>query len=235
MAALAKSIASGWVGAGAAMRATATAVERPRDDLGRRLERQRCRPSPRCRARRARRRRRAAVGALEHDHRARRHRGAHRNAQQLEVRELGGLGNLVEAEEQVLAEKREQLDERDAGIARVVIGPLRRVDRNAPHQLVAELLVRPVVEDRRWKRHALLQVEREHEIRRPVVAHVDVGDANEHERRVVAWIDRDAGDADARLEVRETELDVVSDERASRARCSAASDSGAVRSRTTAA
>ena len=66
---------------------------------------------------------------------------------------LRRVGDLVEAVEQVLAEEGEQLDQRDAGVARVVVGPLRRVDGDAGDQLVAQLGVGAVVEDRGAQRH----------------------------------------------------------------------------------
>jgi hypothetical protein len=91
----------------------------------------------------------------EGDRPRRRARRVERHVEQAQELEERRFRDLVEAEEQVLAEEREQLDERDPRVARVEVGPLRRVDRDALHELVAELLVRAVVEDRLWKRHQL--------------------------------------------------------------------------------
>ena len=67
--------------------------------------------------------------------------------------ELRRLRDLVEAEEDVLAEEREQLDQRDPGVARIEVRPLGRVDGDAADELVAELLVGAVVEDGLRERH----------------------------------------------------------------------------------
>src|SRR5580765_3858493 len=68
---------------------------------------------------------------------------------------------------------------------------------------------------------SLLQIERVHEVSRPVVAHVHVRDPDQHERRVVAGRRLHVRDGDARFEVGERELDFALDEgpRRARVRC----------------
>ena len=46
---------------------------------------------------------------------------------------------MIEPVEQVLAQVREQFEKRDAGVARVVVGPVRVVDGDAAEQLVPQL------------------------------------------------------------------------------------------------
>ena len=60
--------------------------------------------------------------------------------QEVQQPQPGLVRDLVEPEEQALAEVRDQLEERDAGVARAQVGPLRHVDRDPGAQLVAQLL-----------------------------------------------------------------------------------------------
>ena len=54
---------------------------------------------------------------------------------------------LVDLPEQAVGQEREQLDERDAGVALVEISPLKRIDRDPPDELIPELLIAALVED----------------------------------------------------------------------------------------
>ena len=74
--------------------------------------------------------------------------GPRPDAEQPQELDARGVGDLVEPVEQGLAEVGEQLEQRDARVALVVVGPLRRVDGDPAEQLLAQLLEGPVVEDR---------------------------------------------------------------------------------------
>jgi hypothetical protein len=76
------------------------------------------------------------------------------HVQQAQELQPGRLGDLVEAEEQVLAQEGDELQQGDPRVARVVVRPLRVVDGDAADQLVAELLPGAVVQDRCGERHA---------------------------------------------------------------------------------
>ena len=81
-----------------------------------------------------------------------------------------------------------------------MIRPLWRVGGDAPHQLVAQLLVRAIVENGDGKRHReLLQVERVDQVVLPSIANVNVRNLNEHERRIVARVHGYELQFDARL------------------------------------
>jgi len=54
---------------------------------------------------------------------------------------------LVDLPEHAVGQEREQLDERDAGVALVEISPLRRIDRNPPDELIPEILIAALVEN----------------------------------------------------------------------------------------
>src|SRR5262245_34167643 len=54
---------------------------------------------------------------------------------------------LVDLPEQGFGHEPEQLEKRDARVAAVEIGPLRRIDRDPPDEFVSELLIAAVVED----------------------------------------------------------------------------------------
>ena len=60
---------------------------------------------------------------------------------------------LVDLPEQVVGEEREQLDERDARVAFVEIGPLRGIDGDPFEHLVPKVLVVAVVDGWQQKRH----------------------------------------------------------------------------------
>ena len=72
--------------------------------------------------------------------------GRERDAEQREELEPVPLRDLVRAVEQVLGQEREQLEQRDAGVALVEVRPLRVVDRDARQRLVDEVLVRARVD-----------------------------------------------------------------------------------------
>ena len=76
-----------------------------------------------------------------------------RHLEQVQQPQAGLVRDLVEAEQQALAEVRQELEQGDAGITRRVVGPLGRVDRNPRHELREDLVVAPVVEDRRGHGH----------------------------------------------------------------------------------
>jgi len=57
---------------------------------------------------------------------------------------------LVDLPEQAFAQEREQLDEHDAGVALVEIGPLRGMNRDSPEDLGQELLIAALVETWRF-------------------------------------------------------------------------------------
>ena len=151
------------------------------------------------------------LGALEHldagrqlgaggQQGARRLRRPRPDAEQPQELDLGGLGDLVEPVEQRLAEVGEQLEQRDARVGLVVVGPLRRVDRDPADQLVPQLLVGAVVEDGRISAIGdLLQVEGVDEVVRPPVRRAHVGDVDPHQRRVLAGRHGNVDEPDPRL------------------------------------
>ena len=67
--------------------------------------------------------------------------GAHRDAEQGQELRPVALGDLVGAVAQRLGEEREELEQGDAGVAAVEVGPLRVVDGDAGQRLVDEILV----------------------------------------------------------------------------------------------
>ena len=78
--------------------------------------------------------------------RARRRRRAHRHAEQLEQVDVDLVRHAIEPVGRHLGHPREQLDQRDAGIGDVVLGPLRAAARDPRASLRHELLKAAVVE-----------------------------------------------------------------------------------------
>jgi hypothetical protein len=72
-----------------------------------------------------------AVRQVEPDLRLSHLRGHRRDVQQLQESKLRRLRRPVEPIEQVVPKEGEQIDQRNTGIGRVMVRPLRRVDRNA--------------------------------------------------------------------------------------------------------
>ena len=81
------------------------------------------------------------------DFRDRRTRRRQLESHQLEELEVIELRHLAEPVDEQLGHPREQLDQRDAGIRFVEIGPLGRVARDARARFRHEVRVRPVVDD----------------------------------------------------------------------------------------
>jgi hypothetical protein len=75
-------------------------------------------------------------------------RGLEPDAEQLEEDQALALGNQVRAVQQRVAQPREELDQRAAGIAEARIGPLRRVRGDARDEVVDQIVEAPVVETR---------------------------------------------------------------------------------------
>jgi len=67
------------------------------------------------------------------------------NADQLQELEVRFIGDLVDAINQDVREPREELDQRDARIAFVEIGPFRRVGGDAAPQLCCQIFETPIV------------------------------------------------------------------------------------------
>lgn len=78
-------------------------------------------------------------------------------AEQPEELHLGRVGDLVEPEQQRLAQEGEEFQQRDARIGLVVIGPFRVVHRDPAQQLLPQLVVAAVVEDGRDQGHRYLR------------------------------------------------------------------------------
>src|SRR5206468_4840702 len=75
-------------------------------------------------------------------------RGAARlSVEQVQERDDIRGGDAIQAIDQHLGEMREQLDERDARIGRVVVRPFRRVGRNEAPRLGEQIGEAPVVQD----------------------------------------------------------------------------------------
>ena len=83
----------------------------------------------------------------------RRLRGGRLDPEELEELHVVQLGNLVDAVEERLGHPREELEQRDPGIAVVVVRPLGRVPRDAGARLLEEVVEGAVVEERRRERH----------------------------------------------------------------------------------
>ena len=81
--------------------------------------------------------------------------GAQRDPEQGEELRPVALRDLVGAVDQRLGQEGEQLEQRDARVAVVEVGPLRVVDRDPGQRLVDEVLVAAGLDDRRgWSSHA---------------------------------------------------------------------------------
>ena len=75
-----------------------------------------------------------------------RRRREERDADQLEELDVVPVGHAVEAVDELVGHPGEQLDERDAGVGDVVVGPLRAALLDEPLGVVDEVLEAAVVE-----------------------------------------------------------------------------------------
>ena len=110
------------------------------------------------------------------------------DAEQLEQLDVVLLRHLVEPVADLLGEVGKQLDQRDAGVAVVLVGPLRRVDRDATQQLLDDGVVAQIVELRGSDRHLrprFQQVERVDAVVEAVGGAHDVVDVDEQQIRLV--------------------------------------------------
>src|SRR5215213_2259126 len=76
-----------------------------------------------------------------------------RHAEQLQELAPVSLGDLVRAIQEVLSEKRKELEEGNARIALVEIRPLRIVNGNARQRFVQQILVTTIIDGWDLKRH----------------------------------------------------------------------------------
>jgi hypothetical protein len=89
----------------------------------------------------------------ERDLRPRRRRREEAHADELEELDVVALGHAVEPVEQLVGHPREGLDERDAGVGDVVVGPLGAALLDEALGIVHEVLEAAIVEVRRLQRH----------------------------------------------------------------------------------
>nr|BFE71227.1 hypothetical protein GCM10020092_045280 [Actinoplanes digitatis] len=82
-----------------------------------------------------------------------RHRREELDADQLEELDVQPVGHLVEPVQGHLGHPGEELDERDAGVGDVVVGPLRAEPVYPPLGLVDDVLKPAIVKIRRGKTH----------------------------------------------------------------------------------
>ncbi len=87
-----------------------------------------------------------ALDEIERDQRPRRLRRTEANADHVQEREVILLGDAIEPIQDQLRHPRRQLENRDARIRRIVIGPVGAIARDEPHRLGDDVRVRAIVE-----------------------------------------------------------------------------------------
>ena len=98
-------------------------------------------------------RRLGRAGQPERDVGPGRRRREHPEPDELEELDVVAVRDAVQPVQELIGHEREELDERDARVAHVVVGPLRGEERDAPLRLVDEVLERAVVEPRGGQGH----------------------------------------------------------------------------------
>ena len=92
------------------------------------------------------------------DESSRGRRGLQRDAEELQELAAVPLGDLIGAVEKVFGQKREDLDERDAGVTAVEVRPFRDVRRGQLERLAAQRVETAVVDLRQRHRHDVLLI-----------------------------------------------------------------------------